>query len=220
MSCNSVTLKMDNYKVHGIDVSHYQSYIDWSTVAEQDIDFAFVKATEGESLGDSLFAHNWAELKRVNIRRGAYHFFRPTSPAINQALNFISKVDIQEGDLPPVVDVEVADGVSPVIVVQRLRSWLELVEREYNIRPIIYTNQKYYSKFIAGNFDDYPLWIARYSKHTPRLNLGSRWTFWQYGDTGRMKGIQGDVDFNVFHGELTELEALCLPESRLYSSLD
>ena len=78
-SCNTVTERMPHFTVHGIDVSHYQSKINWDTVATQKIDFAFVKATEGEEFSDNLFCSNWSDIKRVGIRRGAYHFFQTQS---------------------------------------------------------------------------------------------------------------------------------------------
>lgn len=199
---------MDNYEVHGIDVSHYQSIIDWDIVNSQNIAFAFAKATEGESMRDSLFQKNWSEMKRVGIMRGAYHFFRPTKKAEEQALNFIETANLLPGDLPPVLDFEVKDGVARDLILTRIRSWLDIVEHHYNIRPIIYTNLKFYYSYIVGNFEDYPIWIARYSDHKPVLFTGKQWKFWQYGNRGRLEGIEGDVDFNVFQGTPEELYSM------------
>ena len=96
---------MPGYEVHGIDVSHYQAEIDWESVAEQGVQFAFVKASEGMTLIDTLFCDNWAAMKAADIRRGAYHFFRPQTPVYEQAFNFQTAVQIEPGDLPPVLDV-------------------------------------------------------------------------------------------------------------------
>ena len=104
-ACKYQTERLEEYDVHGIDVSHYQSRINWDTIATQDISFAFVKASEGATYNDSLFCNNWGEMKRVGILRGAYHFFRPTIPADIQAENFTSLVEMEWGDLPPVLDV-------------------------------------------------------------------------------------------------------------------
>lgn len=202
---------MENFAVHGIDVSHYQSRINWPLVAQQDISFAFVKATEGESLKDSLFVHNWQSLKEVGIRRGAYHFFRPTKSATQQADHFLQQVQLEAGDLPPVLDIEVTDGMEEGPLLSRLKTWLTIVERTLGIRPIIYTNLNFYHKYLVGHFDEYPVWIARYSSRTPQLASGQKWQFWQYGNRGQLKGINGFVDFNVFHGTEAELNELSFP---------
>lgn len=210
-SCSEETQRKADYGVHGIDISHYQSRIDWNTVADQDINFAFIKATEGEGYKDSLFCLNWEETKRVGISRGAYHFFRPTLNPRTQAMNFRDNVILKPGDLPPVLDVEVIDGASKAEIIAGMKTWLFMTELHYGIRPIIYTNLKFYYKYLAGHFDQYPIWIARYQGFSePKLAAGKEWDFWQYGNKGRIPGIKGDVDFNVFRGDLYELEAMTL----------
>lgn len=211
-SCNPITERLEQYHVHGIDVSHYQSIINWDTLATQDITFTFVKATEGENFSDTLYCHNWKEMNRVGIIRGAYHFFRPKTSIVNQAENFISSVQFEEGDLPPVLDVEVLDGASKLELIVGIREWLNIIETFYKRKAIIYTNVKFYNKYLAGHFDDNIYWIARYNKDAPDLNFGKSWHFWQYGNRGRLKGIEGDVDFNVFNGTREELEMLCFSE--------
>lgn len=209
-ACKQQTIRMDEYEVHGIDVSHYQSRIQWDSIVENDIHFAFVKATEGLSMKDSLFTHNWAEMSRVEIKRGAYHFYYPSLSAEEQAKNFLSSVELQPGDLPPVLDVEVLAGSSKIQLITGIRTWLYLTEIEYGVKPILYTNLNFYNKYLAGQFDDYPVWIARYNTREPSLACGREWQFWQYGNRGRIPGIAGDVDFNVFGGSWYELEELCL----------
>jgi lysozyme len=209
-SCELETKRMRGYEVHGIDVSHYQSIINWDLVAQQQVDFVFVKATEGETFTDSMYCINWNELERLGMRRGAYHFYRPGVPAELQAANFISEVSMQAGDLPPVLDVEVMEGSTARDLVQGIRTWMYLVESHFKIRPILYSNLRFYQRFLAGHFVDYPVWIARYNTLVPHLGDEKTWAFWQYGNRGRMDGIEGHVDFNVFHGSLLQLDELCL----------
>lgn len=212
-SCDDQTSRMEGYEVHGIDISHYQSYINWDTVAAQNIRFAFMKATEGHEFVDTMFCVNWEETRRVGIKRGAYHFYRPTLNPRTQAMNFRNNVTLRRGDLPPVLDVEVVDGATKAEIIIGVRTWLEMTEMHYGIRPIIYTNVKFYNKHLVGYFDDYPMWIARYNDHAePKLAAGKNWDFWQYGNRGRIKGIAGDVDFNVFQGNIFELEAMTVQE--------
>lgn len=208
-SCEYKTVRLEGYEVHGIDVSHHQNKIAWDSVSNEKINFAFVKATEGATHQDSQFGTNWKEMKRVGIKRGAYHFFRPQTPAEQQAVNFMNMVEMEYGDLPPVLDVEVLDEVSKVHLISRMRTWLYMIELHYDIRPIIYTNQKFYNNYLAGHFEEYHIWIARYSSRRPILRDGKKWQFWQYGDEGQVNGIDGFVDYNVFKGSIYDLDELC-----------
>ena len=101
MACESDTERIKGYEVHGIDISHYQSTVRWDSVAAQGISFAFVKATEGRQHTDSLFCRNWEQIQHYGIKRGAYHFFRPSIDGEIQARNFIQSVDMSYGDLHP-----------------------------------------------------------------------------------------------------------------------
>ncbi len=63
---------------YGIDVSGHQGLIDWRAVAADDIDFAYIKASEGGDFVDDMFARNWREAAAAGVDRGAYHFFTLT----------------------------------------------------------------------------------------------------------------------------------------------
>jgi lysozyme len=214
-ACQEDTLRRMDYAIHGIDVSRYQASIDWQCVAEQEVHFVFMKATEGGDYYDPEFPTNWLGSERVGLRRGAYHFFRPLTSARQQADHFIATVHLKAGDLPPVLDVEVTDGLAAPQLVQEVRNWLHFIEDYYGVKPILYTNLKFYNKYLAGQFPDYPLWLARYHHRSPQTADGQNWHFWQYGDRGRLPGIAGYVDFNVFHGSWAELDALCMPSTAL-----
>ena len=91
----------------GVDVSSYQADIDMNKLKEQNIQFIYIKATEGSSGQDSRFAENWENAKHAGLLSGAYHFFSFDSDGKTQAENFIKMVgpDLR-GRLLPVVDVE------------------------------------------------------------------------------------------------------------------
>jgi len=204
-----------DYGVKGIDVSRYQGLINWEKAAGASLDFAFVKATEGGDYHDPLFSRNWEILYQNHIRRGAYHFYRPGIAANVQANNFIDRVEnLQPGDLPPVLDVELRGNQPLEEFLGELEEWLLLVEARFGLRPILYTGQKFYNRYLAGRFNGYPVWIARYGKEAPVLADGRNFQFWQYVDAGKLAGIQGPVDLNVFSGSLTELAKLCVPPDR------
>lgn len=200
--------------VHGIDVSHHQKIISWQTVAQQGVHFAFVKATEGESFKDSLFCRNWSEIKKAGIVRGAYHFFRPYIDAQKQAENFIERVHLENGDMAPVLDVEITDGMQRQAIIEGMNNWLQKIEKYYGIRPIIYSNQNFFNKYLKGSFQDYPIWIARYSHwRYPSMMTEQNWDFWQYGNKGILAGVVGYVDFNVFRGNESEFQKFIINSS-------
>lgn len=202
------------YEIHGIDVSKYQQQINWSMVRDMEvkgirIGFAFIKATEGIMREDRLFDRNWKKTREAGLPRGAYHFFLATKSGKLQAKNFISSVDIEPGDLPPVLDVEQTYGVRSEVLRERCREWLDEVERHYKVKPIIYTNVEFYKQHLKGEFDDYPLWVAHYlQKNKPRISRD--WQFWQHSESGRVNGIKGRVDFNVFNGDSTDFKNLLI----------
>ncbi len=204
----------DSYDIHGIDVSKYQSFIDWPSVKEMkvnnvQISFAFIKATEGLGNLDKQFKRNWRKAGEVGVTRGAYHFFLCTKSGKNQAKNFISNVQLKPGDLPPVLDVEQLYGVKPEKMRKEVHDWLTTVEDYYKVKPIIYTYVNFYSRFLQGQFDDYRLWAAHYlEKDKPRI--ARRWSFWQHNEKGRVNGITKPVDFNVFNGDGSDFENLLI----------
>jgi lysozyme len=202
------------YSIHGIDVSRYQKKIAWQGVKEMSIEdirlnFVFMKATEGVTLTDPTFTYNWRNAKKQEIARGAYHFFTPAEDPAKQANFFISRVKLEPGDLPPVLDAEVA-SIFPVNVYrQKIKAWLDMVEAHYKIKPIIYTNADFYKKYMGPEFDEYPLWVAHYyEKKQPRINRA--WTFWQHNDRGNVNGINAKVDFNVFNGDIISFQQLLM----------
>jgi lysozyme len=203
------------YAIHGIDVSRHNDRINWASVRQMEaegvrLQFVFIKATEGATLSDKHFAKNWREVKKSSLRRGAYHFYHPTRDPLKQATNFIKHVQLDTGDFAPVVDFEVINGQSDDTIINGLRQWLETVEAHYQTRPIIYTNGNLYRRYIKGNLDDYPLWIADYStKHLSSYDA-DRLYFWQHNQNGWVEGIRGQVDFNVFVMDESRMHDICL----------
>lgn len=202
------------YEIHGIDVSRYQSSINWKEVKNMEvkgikIGFVFMKATEGVGNVDGQFRRNWLKAEEQNITKGAYHFFIPGKNAKRQAENFIEIVNLNKGDLPPVLDIEIGHRFSVEEMQKEVKIWLDAVEKKYGVKPIIYTNVNFYQKFFQNGFEDYPLWIAHYLQpDKPRIE--NKWVFWQHSESGRVNGIKAPVDFNVFYGDSLEFENLLI----------
>ncbi|MGF7231702.1 glycoside hydrolase family 25 protein [Arachidicoccus sp.] len=203
-----------NLPLHGIDVSSHQGIIKWPEVkAMQEenvqIDFIFIKATEGLCNTDKQFKINWQEAGTQGFVRGAYHFFIATKSGKAQAKNFIKNVKLSAGDLPPIVDVEQLYGTSPKMMQKELKDYLSIVEAYYNVKPIIYSYATFYDNFLAANFDHYPLWVAHYLEEN-RPKVKRHWDFWQHSENAHIYGIQGNVDFNVFGGDTTAFKRLLI----------
>ena len=202
----------ESYSIHGIDVSKYQSIIAWEEVQSMkvkkiNLGFAFIKATEGIGNTDPQFRRNWKKAKETGMFRGAYHFFIASKDGRMQAENFIDKVELETGDLPPVLDVEQLNGASSSQLKTEVKKWLAIVENHYGVKPVIYTNVDFYNRHLGSDFDEYPLWVAHYyQKVQPRISRG--WIFWQHSDEGRVNGIVSKVDFNVFNGDSLEFEKI------------
>jgi lysozyme len=198
----------EKYSVHGIDVSRYQQMIAWDAVKEMrvkniSIKFAFIKATEGIGNADPQFRRNWKKSKDAGLIRGAYHFFIASKDGMMQAQNFIDNVDLQPGDLPPVLDIEQLNGTTGAALKKEVKQWLTTIENYYGVRPIIYTNVSFYKQYLGSEFDKYLLWAAHYFEYDqPRISRN--WSFWQHSEEGRVNGIISKVDFNVFNGDSTE----------------
>lgn len=218
----SVTPVVPGEVVSGIDVSHFQGVVDWNAVAAQGIAFAFAKATEGTGWTDARFAGNWDGMKEGGIIRGAYHFFRPATPAADQAAHFVGIVkSIEAGDLPPVLDVEEAttktghsewDDVRVDQRVSVVLTWLQEVEQLLGRKPILYTRRGFVENILGdpGPLTNYPLWVAHYTTAAiPAVPEGwTGWTFWQYSQSGHVGGIETDVDLDRFNGSLAALQDL------------
>jgi len=204
----------ESYSIHGIDVSRYQDIIAWEEVQAMKVKniqlrFTFIKATEGIGNTDARFHRNWKKAKANGITCGAYHFFIASKDGKMQAEKFIDEVELEAGDLPPVLDVEQANGTTSIQLKKEIKKWLDVIENYYHVKPIIYTNVGFYKRYLGSEFDQYPLWVAHYYEpHQPRINRG--WIFWQYNDEGRVNGIVPKVDFNVFGGDSLEFKNILI----------
>jgi lysozyme len=214
-------------RIYGIDVSRYQhgkgrkKYpILWnrlrishlgskskkqiSGVVDYPVSFCFIKSTEGISIRNPYYTQDYINARKAGIPIGAYHFFSTKRTGQAQADYFIQNTLFRKGDLPPVLDIEPSDGQirsmgGSQALWRHIRVWLQAVEKRCGIKPILYINQRFVNNYLPDAPDimrNYKIWIARYGEYKPGIKLA----VWQLSPDGRVKGITGEVDINVFNG--------------------
>ena len=197
------------HEVVGVDVSHHQGSIDWRAVKSAEVEFAYIKATEGGDFHDPTFERNWKEAQAAGVLRGAYHFFTQCRSGLEQARNFIARVPVDRSALPPVVDAEhmgpCRDGPSVADVAAELAAFIEAVAKHFGRRPLIYTTREFDDAYLAGRFGTERFWIR--SLVLPPRFRRDQWVFWQYHNLGRREGVARPIDLNVFRGSPADLAA-------------
>ena len=196
-----------NLPIHGIDVSRWQNKIDWASVASSGKRFAFIKATEGGDHVDPRFMENWVGARQAGVARSAYHFMFWCRAPEQQAAWFRQVVPQDASALPPVLDVEwngesrtCSRKIDREKALHMIRVMLREMEEHTGKRPIIYTDITFHEDVLEGELQDYAHWI-RSTAAEPHVRYRNRtWTLWQYTTTGRVPGIAGAVDRNVFYG--------------------
>lgn len=226
-------MKHTSERIYGIDIARYQHgkgrrpvAIQWKKLritsvgkrgssnvsgeVDYPVSFVYIKSTEGTTVRNRFYVNDYAQARKFGIHTGAYHFWSVRRSGTEQAKYFIQHTLFRNGDLPPVLDVEpskaqieMAGGAEKMF--QQIRIWLNAVERWTGVKPILYVNQMFVNNYLSKQADlkrDYRVWIARYSEYKPDVRL----TYWQLCSDGRVAGIQGDVDINVFNGYQNQFE--------------
>lgn len=214
-------------RIYGIDISRHQHEkgrkrysINWQRLrivslgsngkqrskgsVDYPISFIYIKCTEGTTVRNRYYTADHRQARSRGIPCGAYHFFSPRSSAAAQAKYFLKNARIKSGDLPPVLDLEPTEaqikqmgGASGMF--KRVRVWLRTVGKATGVKPVLYVGQGFVTKYLPQAPDlksGYPIWIARYGEYRPDIRL----KMWQLTPYGRVSGIHGSVDVNVFNG--------------------
>lgn len=201
------------YPVRGLDISAHNGDVDFDMIKSQGFSFVFIKASEGNSWKDSRFHKNIARARKAGLKVGVYHFFRFDSPSYMQSLNLLHSLRGQAIDLPVVIDLEQftnPNDRTPERVASQLRTLINHLEA-YGHTVIIYTNKDGYDDFVRRRLDDYPVWICSFSEPSPDI----AWTFRQYTHSGRVKGVEGPVDLNVFNGTEQQWRQWCSTRQKI-----
>ncbi|MBR7086450.1 MAG: glycosyl hydrolase family 25 [Prevotella sp.] len=185
--------------IHGIDLSHYQGDVFWEAVGQSEHNaYVYLKATEGGDRIDHKFQQNIRLAHRHGLKVGCYHFYRPITNQEAQLRNFRVQCRPEEQDLIPMIDVETTNKLPTEQFCDSLFKFLELVEKEYHQKPLIYTGANFYDKHLQGKLDGYLIMIAQYTDYEPRLKDNRDITMWQYTAKGRIRGVNGFIDKSRF----------------------
>lgn len=192
------------FPVMGVDVSHHQGRIDWRSLRSQGVEFAYIKATEGDDFIDKRFEENWREAKKQGIYRGAYLFYSLRFDGESQARNFMKTVPAHEAlTLPPAIDLEYGGNSKlrpdPVTFRRELNRCLEMLTSHYGREPILYISSPFYRDYLKPHYDNSLFWL-RNLLWKPTLPVNDRMVIWQYHHRGRLSGVETFIDMNVFNG--------------------
>ena len=220
-------------RVYGIDISRYQHEIggrvygiNWNAMRitslgarnnkqmEGDINFPvsyiYIKSTQGVTIKSAYYQQDARDARNHGIICGAYHFFSFKATGKEQAKYFLENTEILSGDMPPVLDVEPTDqqieeAGGEERMFNDMRVWLQVVEHSIGKKPILYVSQNFVKTHLVHAPDlcqNYQVWIARYNVYRPDVRL----LFWQLCYDGRVAGIHGGVDINIFNGYKEQFE--------------
>lgn len=197
----------ENGKVYGIDVSHYQGDIDWETVARREnVTFVYVRASMGHENKDDLCKQNVEAARSQGFLVGIYHFFYLQENVEQQFKNFDEMYSSLTTDLIPVLDVEpqkirrrgrYREKFPPKYLCDSVEKFISLFCEKYpSEQMVLYAPQTFYNNFLSKRFPMMVKWIANYSAE-PQLRDSLFYHVWQFTDTGKLHGIQSNVDMNV-----------------------
>ena len=203
----------------GIDVSDWQGYIDYGRVKSSGIEIVYIKSSQGSNIKDPYFDINYENAKANGLKVGFYHFLTATNTAEaeQQARFFSSVISGKSPDCKLAMDYEVFGGVSVEEINNIAQVFLESVKRLTNKEVIIYSDlsnsREVFSRELAQN---YPLWIAYYGEYNQLRNIETNWETWQgvqYTDRGRVAGINGSVDRDIYTKEIFLGETSQIPQT-------
>lgn len=187
--------------IHGIDLSHYQGNVFWEIIGDNtQMAYVYLKATEGGDNRDDKYVRNIELAHQYGLKVGSYHFYRPKIEQQKQLENFMTQCLPGDQDLIPMIDIETTSGLRTDEFCDSLFKFIDLVEKAYKQKPLLYTFTNFYNRYLIGKINDYKLMIAQYTQREPVLRDGRDFEMWQYTGKGQINGINGYVDKSRFMG--------------------
>lgn len=212
-------VKKEYLDMKGIDVSYAQKSINWKKVAADGIDFAIIRvgytgSSSGKCMEDDWFRDNIKQAKAAGLKVGVYYFTTAMTEAqgtreANFAANIIQSTGVKL-DLPVVIDSEALPGslaaskrghnynaLSKSSRTTAVKAFCEqTVKNGYT--PMIYASTSWLnSKLDMSKLSKYKVWVAQYNT---KVTYGGTYQCWQYTSSGKVNGITGSVDMNIWYG--------------------
>lgn len=197
-------------EIKGIDVSSYQSKPDWVKVSNSEIKFAILRIHQ-KSGTDSSFEHNYKGCKSNGILVGGYKYSYALTPAqaIDEAESVISVLGGRGMDFPIFYDLEWSQqrSLGKQAIENIAVAFLTRIKKA-GYKVGIYCNLDWYNNVLSDTLKKYDCWIARYpasdngsvqERLRPNVGVG-----WQYSSRGKVSGISGNVDMDVFYKDYKE----------------
>ena len=185
----------------GIDISEFQGEIDFEEVRRSGIEAVYIRVGAGEYT-DEYFAENYERAKAAGLKIGFYHYVtaRSVDEGRRQARFFASLAAGREPDMRLAMDFEYFGSLSVSQINAISEAYLDELTARTKREAVIYSDlsnaRNIFSRALA---EKYPLWAAQYGADEPSANGKWReWVGFQYTDEGRVGGIYGNVDRNIF----------------------
>ncbi|WP_205751809.1 GH25 family lysozyme [Cryptosporangium phraense] len=205
--------------VPGVDVSNYQGSVNWAAVRNAGVRWTYILATDGLNTPNRrYFAGQYNGAFNAGIIRGSYHYARfSVSDGTTQARYFVMHGGGWSPDgmtLPGALDLEGRCGADPASTRRWIAQFLNEYRRTTRRDAVIYTTPNWWATCV-GSWPQvtsrFPLWISNTRTTRPRVPSGwGYYTMWQWvhgEDGGRVSGVTGGVDQNVFNGTVNRLQA-------------
>ena len=192
----------------GVDVSAHQGEIDWQAVKNSGIEFAIIRLGyrgygSGKLVEDEYAKKNLKEAKEAGLKIGAYFFsqaldIKETDEEIQFILNMLADVNL---DMPIVLDWEIpAEDARTKDMDARTLTDIQLhfcgQMKKMGFQPMVYFNwHQSENLYYLSELEDYPFWLALYQD---RMTYPWKVEMWQWTSSGKVPGIAGNVDINVF----------------------
>ena len=188
-----------NAPYDGIDISSHQGKIDWRRVSEdQNIRFVYIKATEGATYQSKHYGYNVDMVRKNGLLVGSYHYFTTTASVRDQFSNFTRLAAPSSQDLVPMIDVEERGKWSRQALADSLQKMISLVADFYGRQPMLYSTMTFYNRNLAPRFNQFKLYVGRYSDKPPVIDWKGGYVIWQYSENGVVAGIDTYVDLCRF----------------------
>lgn len=194
----------------GCDVSNNNGHIDWDAVAASGISFGIAKLSEGTNFVDRFFRQNWADMKRLGLARGAYHFGRPSvNGAAAEAEFFLATLAAQGGELEPgdILALDLEDPNAAGDLSAWVFEFLVTVNARAGFNALVYSSPAFITEH---NLAAQPaigavgLWLASWGVPTPPA-APAPWSLVAIhqtgvGGVGSVPGVAGECDLDTFNG--------------------